>query len=114
MTRDQGETILTLADEFEELKVSVFVECLTDACSNIAAPCGSCRKLFAQIDALKDAALSRLQGQERTDWRSIVLALWGDPEDCADCLDLSERPCAVHANIEIGRRLATGAGEETT
>ena len=48
----------------------------------------------------------RAPGGAAEDWRQIVLALWGDPEDCADCLDLSERPCAVHANIELGRKLA--------
>jgi hypothetical protein len=61
------------------------------------------------------AHLRRESGETRTpDWRQVVLSLWGDPEDCADCLDLSERPCAVHANIELGRQLAQPISETRT
>lgn len=30
-----------------------------------------------------------------------LLSLWGDPEDCADCRVIQDRPCRVHGSAVV-------------
>lgn len=47
---------------------------------------------------LRGAARDRVAQLE-----GLLLTLWGDPEDCEDCGDLEDRPCALHASEEVWR-----------